>query len=42
MLTCKAASYTTLYEWVADFSRNGGVIRVVQSRRMGKKSFSDT
>lgn len=40
--TCKPDSHTTLYEWVADFSRNGGVTSVVQSRRMGKKSFTDT
>jgi hypothetical protein len=42
LLTCKLDSHTTLYEWVADLSRHGGVTRVVQARRMGKKSFTDT
>lgn len=42
LFTCKPDSHVTLYEWVADFTRNGGVITVVQSRRTGKKSFTDT
>lgn len=42
LLTCKPDSHATLYEWVADFSRNGGVTTVVQSRRIGKKAFTDT
>lgn len=42
LFTCKPESHATLYEWVADFSRNGGVTTVVQFRRMGKKSFTDT
>ena len=42
LFTCKPASHATLYEWVADFSRHGGVTCVVQSRRMGKKAFTDT
>jgi hypothetical protein len=40
--TCKPDSHSTLYEWVADFSRNGCVPTVVRTRRMGKKSFTDT
>jgi hypothetical protein len=42
LFTCKPESHATLYEWVADFSSNGGVTTVVQSRRMGKRSFTDT
>lgn len=42
LFTCKPDSHATLYEWVADFARNGGVTPVVQSRRIGKKSFVDT
>ena len=42
LFTCKPDSHATLYEWVADFSRNGGVTTVVQPRRIGKKSFTDT
>jgi hypothetical protein len=42
LFTCKPESHATLYEWVADFSRTGGVTTVVQSRRMGKKWFTDT
>jgi hypothetical protein len=41
-LTCKPESRTTLYEWIADFERNGTVTLVALSRRIGKKSFSDT
>jgi len=40
--TCKPDSHSTLYEWVADFSRNGGVPTVVRTRRIGKKPFTDT
>ena len=42
LFTCKPESHAILYEWVADLSRNGGVTTVVQSRRIGKKSFTDT
>ena len=42
LFTCKPESHATLYEWVTDFARQGGVITVVRSRRIGKKSFSDT
>jgi len=42
LLTCKPDSHTTLYEWVADFSRNGIVTTVVRTRRVGKKHFTDT
>lgn len=42
LFTCKPDSHATLYEWVADFARNGGVATVVQPRRIGKKSFTDT
>lgn len=42
LFTCKPDSHATLYEWVADFSRNGGVATVVQPRRIGKKAFTDT
>ena len=40
--TCKPESHSTLYEWVADFARNGCVPTVVRNRRMGKKPFTDT
>ena len=40
--TCKPDSHSTLYEWVADFSRNDCVPTVVHARRMGKKEFTDT
>ena len=42
LLTCKPDSLPTLYEWGADFSRNGTVTSVVRTRRVGKKLFSDT
>ena len=42
LLTCKQDSHTTLYKWVADFSRNGAVTTVVRTRRVGKTYFSDT
>ena len=42
LFTCKPESHATLYHWVADFSRIGGVPTVVRARRMGKKSFVDT
>jgi hypothetical protein len=40
--TCKPDSHSTLYEWVADFSRNGGVTTIERVRRVGKKLFTDT
>jgi hypothetical protein len=42
LFTCKPDSHSTLYEWVADFARNGGVPTVVRTRRLGKKTFIDT
>jgi hypothetical protein len=42
LFTCKPESHATLYEWVTDLSRNGGVTTVVKVRRTGKKSFTDT
>lgn len=42
LFTCKPESHATLYHWVADFSRIGGVTTVVRARRMGKKPFTDT
>lgn len=42
LFTCKPESHATLYEWVADLSRTGGVTRVALTRRIGKKSFTDS
>lgn len=42
LFTCKPDSHATLYEWVADFSRNGNVASIAHTRRVGKKSFTDT
>jgi hypothetical protein len=42
LFTCKPESHATLYEWVADFARNGDVMTVPQPRRIGKKLFTDT
>ena len=42
LFTCKPDSHSTLYEWVADFARNGCVTTVVLTRRIGKKTFIDT
>ena len=42
LFTCKPESHATLYEWVADLSRIGGVTTLVRSRRTGKKVFTDT
>jgi len=42
LFTCKPDSHPTLYEWVTDFSRTDEVSTVTKSRRMGKKSFTDT
>ena len=42
LFTCKPDSHVTLYEWVADFLRNGRVTRVVRTRRVGKKFLTDT
>jgi hypothetical protein len=42
LFTCKPDSHATLYEWVADFSQNDVLTRVVCSRRIGKKHFTDT
>ncbi len=40
--TCKPDSHSTLYEWVAELSRSGGVTSLVRTRRIGKKPFTDT
>ena len=40
--TCKPDAHSTLYEWVADFSRNGGVTTIERIRRVGKRPFTDT
>jgi len=42
LFTCKPESHATLYEWVADFTRSGHVATVGRSRRVGKKSLTDT
>lgn len=42
LFTCKPDSHSTLYEWVADFSRCAKVTTVVHSRRTGTKRFIDT
>lgn len=42
LFTCKPDSHATLYEWVTDLSRHGGVTTVVKTRRTGKKVFTDT
>jgi len=42
LFTCKPESHATLYEWVADFARNGEVTTISIPRRIGKKSFTDT
>ena len=42
LFTCKPESHATLYEWVADFERKGGVTTVLRPRRVGKKCFTDT
>ena len=42
LFTCKADSHAPLYEWVDDFARNGQLGTVIQTRRVGKKPFTDT
>jgi hypothetical protein len=42
LLTCKPESHAVLYEWVSDFERTGHLARVVVTRRVGKKYFTDT
>jgi hypothetical protein len=42
LFTCKPESHATLYEWIADLSRNDSVSTVVKNRRTGKKLFTDT
>ena len=42
LFTCKLESHATLYEWLADFAKNGQLGTVVVARRVGKKHFSDT
>lgn len=42
LFTCKPESHATLYEWVTDLYRNGGVTTVVKTRRTGKKVLTDT
>ena len=42
LFTCKPESHATLYEWVADLTRNGEVSTVVRTQRSGKKVLTDT
>ena len=42
LFTCKPGSHSTLYEWVTEIERIGGVKRHVVARRIGKKLFTDT
>lgn len=42
LLVCKPDSHSTLYEWVADLSRNGTINNLTVPRRVGKKHFTDT
>jgi hypothetical protein len=42
IFTCLPATHTTLYEWVEDFARDGGVTTVVATRWDGKKRLTDT
>ena len=42
LFTCKPDSHATLYEWVADLSRNGTLDVLTVPRRVGKKHFIDT
>lgn len=42
IFTCKPDSHTELYEWVDDFTRNGHTKTVIQTRKVGKKHFTDT
>ena len=42
LFTCKPESHATLYEWVADFARSGGVTTIQLPRRVGKKRLTDT
>jgi hypothetical protein len=42
LFTCKPESHATLYEWLADFVRNGSISTVLKTRRIGKKTFTDT
>jgi hypothetical protein len=42
LFTCKPDSHNTLYEWVADFERNGDLQVVTRMRQIGKRRFTDT
>jgi hypothetical protein len=42
IFTCKPDSHPTLYEWVDDLTRNGGVATLTSVRRVGKKQCTDT
>jgi hypothetical protein len=42
LLTCKPDSHGALYEWIADFERNGKLAIVTRTRRMGKRHLTDT
>ncbi|MFZ4397522.1 MAG: ISNCY family transposase [Kiritimatiellia bacterium] len=42
LFVCLPQSHPTLYEWVADFQRNGDVPAVVQTRWNGKQRLTDT
>ena len=42
LFTCKPDSHSALYEWVADFERNGNLNIITRTRRMGKRLLTDT
>jgi hypothetical protein len=42
LFVCKPESHSTLYEWVADLSRNTTINILTIPRRVGKKYFTDT
>lgn len=42
LFTCKPDSHSTLYEWIADFERNGELNVVARTRWTGKRRLTDT
>jgi len=42
LFSCKPDSHSTLYEWVADLSRNKTINTLTLERRVGKKRYTDT
>jgi hypothetical protein len=42
LFVCRPESHATLYEWVADFERQGQVPTLIQSRWDGKQRLTDT